>query len=181
MVLELYCRKAERRAKRQRVTMVMLREGRRWGKKEDKRWERDETKEARVRRGQAAPFIVGWASLMLQRNSVEDHKWLLSGNYEGGSWTVYVTDGNRTMEVSPRVRSLCLGAWQTASLPFLADYSVGTLGFKPSLTRKQAAFYSATTTHPLLPPRPAIPLQWGIEPSQDQVTLLPLIPNKAIL
>jgi len=33
----------------------------------------------------------------------------------------------------------------------------------------------------LLLPHPDIPLHWGIEPSQDQRLLLPLVPNKAIL
>jgi len=36
-------------------------------------------------------------------------------------------------------------------------------------------------THSLLPLYPGIPLHWGIEPSQNQVPLLPLLPNKAIL
>jgi hypothetical protein len=36
-------------------------------------------------------------------------------------------------------------------------------------------------THSLPPPCPGIPLQWGIEPPQDQGPLLPLISNKAIL
>jgi hypothetical protein len=36
-------------------------------------------------------------------------------------------------------------------------------------------------THPLSPPQPHIPLHWGIEPSQDQGPLLPLMPNKAVL
>jgi hypothetical protein len=36
-------------------------------------------------------------------------------------------------------------------------------------------------THPLLPPHSWIPLHWGIEPSQDQGPLLPLMPDKAIL
>ena len=36
-------------------------------------------------------------------------------------------------------------------------------------------------THPLPPPCPQIPLHWGIEPSQDQGPLFPLMPNKAIL
>ena len=33
-------------------------------------------------------------------------------------------------------------------------------------------------THPLLLPGPGIPLHWGIEPSQDQGPLLPLMSNK---
>ena len=36
-------------------------------------------------------------------------------------------------------------------------------------------------THPLLPPCPGMPLHWGIKPSQDQGSLLPLMPNKSIL
>jgi hypothetical protein len=36
-------------------------------------------------------------------------------------------------------------------------------------------------THPLLFPGHGIPLHWGIEPSQDQGPLLPLMTNKAIL
>jgi hypothetical protein len=35
--------------------------------------------------------------------------------------------------------------------------------------------------HPPQPPRPCIPLHWGIEPSQDQGPLLPLMSNKTIL
>jgi hypothetical protein len=38
----------------------------------------------RERRGQTAPFIVGWAILQLQGNCGEEHTWLLSGNYESG-------------------------------------------------------------------------------------------------
>jgi hypothetical protein len=36
-------------------------------------------------------------------------------------------------------------------------------------------------THSVLPPYTGIPLHWGIMPSQDQESLLPLMPNKAIL
>ena len=36
-------------------------------------------------------------------------------------------------------------------------------------------------THPILTSCPGIPLQWGIQPSQDQGPLLPLMPNKAII
>jgi hypothetical protein len=35
--------------------------------------------------------------------------------------------------------------------------------------------------YPHLPACPGIPLQWGIKPSQDQGSLLPLLSNKAIL
>ena len=53
---------------------------------------------------------------------------------------LYMTDGHRIMELGPRVRSLCLGAWQTG-LPSLAELSAGSPGFKPSLTRKQVVFH----------------------------------------
>ena len=36
-------------------------------------------------------------------------------------------------------------------------------------------------THPLPPPYSGIPLHWGMEPSQEQGPLFPLMPNKAIL
>jgi hypothetical protein len=36
-------------------------------------------------------------------------------------------------------------------------------------------------TYPLPPHRPGIPLHWGIEPSQDQGPLFPLMPDKVIL
>jgi hypothetical protein len=44
-------------------------------------------------------------------------------------------------------------------------------------------FYDGASppTQPLLLPRLNIPLHWGIEPSQDQGPLLPLVSNKAIL
>ena len=35
-------------------------------------------------------------------------------------------------------------------------------------------------THPLLPHYPSIPLCWCIEPSQDQGSSLPLMPNKTL-
>jgi hypothetical protein len=38
-----------------------------------------------------------------------------------------------------------------------------------------------SATHSLPLPCPGIPLHWGIEPSQDQGTLLTLMPNKVIL
>ena len=41
--------------------------------------------------------------------------------------------------------------------------------------------FPCSPTHPLLLPGPGIPLHWGIEPSQDQWRLLPLISDKAIL
>jgi hypothetical protein len=48
----------------------------------------------------------------------------------------------------------------------------------PSLCLYEGA---QTSIHPLLPPHPGIPLHWGIEPSQDQGPLFPLMPDKAIL
>ena len=46
-----------------------------------------------------------------------------------------------------------------------------------------SCFYKGVppTTHILPPPHPGIPLYWGIEPSQDQGPLLPLMPDKAML
>jgi hypothetical protein len=46
-----------------------------------------------------------------------------------------------------------------------------------------SCFYEGapTPTHPILPPRYGIPLHGGIEPSQNQGPLLPLMSNKAIL
>jgi hypothetical protein len=35
--------------------------------------------------------------------------------------------------------------------------------------------------HPLPPPYSGIPIYWGIEPSQDQEPLLPLVSDKAFL
>ena len=63
MVLELYCRKAgrKREGKRERPAMATWREG----EGRQRRRARDDSKKGeslkRVRRGQAAPFIVGWA------------------------------------------------------------------------------------------------------------------------
>jgi hypothetical protein len=53
----------------------------------------------RVSRGQATSFIVGWLHCCCRvsmRRSI-----------------AYMTDDHRIMELSPQVRSLCLGAWQT--------------------------------------------------------------------
>jgi hypothetical protein len=46
-----------------------------------------------------------------------------------------------------------------------------------------SCFYEGVppSTQPLLPPCPQILLNWGIEPSQDRVSPLPLMPYKAIL
>ena len=58
------------------------------GKGEREKESKDESKKGeslkRVRRGQAAPFIVSWATLWLPGNSGEEHTWILSGHYEGG-------------------------------------------------------------------------------------------------
>ena len=65
MVLELYCRKAERKREgRKRERGWPWPRGER-GEGRERRRARDESKKGeslkRVRRGQAAPFIVGWA------------------------------------------------------------------------------------------------------------------------
>ena len=80
MVLEIYCRKAERKieGKRGRLTTTTWREGR-W-KRERKR-ARDESKQERLelkreRRRPAAPFIAVWATLQLPGNCGEEHTWL---------------------------------------------------------------------------------------------------------
>ena len=80
VVLELYCRKAGRKRegrKRERLAMAMLGGGE--GKRERRR-EREESKKGeslkRERRGQAASFIVGWATLLLPGNCGEEHTWL---------------------------------------------------------------------------------------------------------
>jgi hypothetical protein len=93
----------------------------------------------RRRRVQVAPFIVGWLT------------WLLTGNCGGVVQTEYqelgvlpyLTDGHRIIELEPRARSLCLGAWQMG-LPSLAELSAGSPGFKPRSTRKQAVFHGPT-------------------------------------
>jgi hypothetical protein len=77
MVLELHYRKAGRKRegrKRERLAMTMWREG----VKGRERRARDESKKGEnlKRRGQAAPFIVGWATLLLPGNCGEEHTWL---------------------------------------------------------------------------------------------------------
>ena len=60
MFLELYCRKAGgRREGRERPAMAMWREGK--GAKEGDESNKGESLKRSRRRGQAAPFIVGWA------------------------------------------------------------------------------------------------------------------------
>jgi hypothetical protein len=53
---------------------------------------------------------------------------------------------------------------------------------KTSYPIRLPCFYGGAppSTHPLTSYHPGITLHWGIEPSQDQWPLLPLIPNKAI-
>ena len=87
MVLELYCRKAgrkreggERRREREREReRERDRPWPRWGVG-GRRSAKDEIKKGeslqRARRGQAAPFIVGWAILQLQGSCGEEHTWL---------------------------------------------------------------------------------------------------------
>ena len=56
--------------------MAMWREG----EGRERRRARDESKKGeslkRVRKGRAAPFIVGWAILLLPGNCGEEHTWL---------------------------------------------------------------------------------------------------------
>ena len=54
-----------------------------------------------------------------------------------------MTDGHRIMDLRPGVRSLVSGSLANFLLS-LADVSAGSPGFKPSLTRKQAAFHGPT-------------------------------------
>ena len=54
---------------------------------------------------------------------------------------------------------------------------------KPPIPSPFFCFYEGMPlpTHPLPPPCPHIPLHWDIGPSRDQVPLLPLMSNMAIL
>jgi hypothetical protein len=53
----------------------------------------------------------------------------------------------------------------------------------PYLNPPPHRFYEGAPppTHPLPPHCPSIPLHWGIKPSQDQLSCLSLMPDKAIL
>jgi hypothetical protein len=83
MVLELYCRKAEkkREGRESKISHCHIWVGRRRARDENKR---GESLRERERMGQAALYIVGWAILQLQGSYGEEHTWLLSGNCEGG-------------------------------------------------------------------------------------------------
>jgi hypothetical protein len=79
MLLELYCRKAGRkREDRKRETGHGQVERRGKGGREGglEMRVRKVREFKRVRRGQAAPFIVGWATLLLPGNCGEKHTWL---------------------------------------------------------------------------------------------------------
>ena len=54
------------------------------GERRRARYESMKGESLRREKGQAAPFILGWATLLLPGNCGEEHTWLLSGNYEGG-------------------------------------------------------------------------------------------------
>jgi hypothetical protein len=56
--------------------MATWKERRRKGEKESERLSVREQELERERRGQAAPFIVGWATLLFQGNCGEEHNWL---------------------------------------------------------------------------------------------------------
>jgi hypothetical protein len=75
MVLELYCREAGRKREGRKRGQPWPR-GERWEGRERRRV-RDESKKGesltRVRRGQAAPFKVGWAILLLPGSCGEEH------------------------------------------------------------------------------------------------------------
>jgi hypothetical protein len=80
MVLELYCRKAgKKREGKMRERGQSWPHGERGGGREIRR-ARDESKKGeslkRQRRGQASPFRVGWATLLLPGNCGEEHTWL---------------------------------------------------------------------------------------------------------
>ena len=77
MVLELYCRKAgEKREGRKRENPAMAMGEREEGKERRKKESKKGEGVKRVRRGQAAPLIVGWAILLLPGNCGEEHTWL---------------------------------------------------------------------------------------------------------
>ena len=56
----------------------------------------------------------------------------------------------------------------------------GFLSRSPHPLRLPLLLWGWSSTHPLLPHCPGIPLYWGIEPSQDQGIILPLMLDKAI-
>ena len=60
--------------------------------------------------------------------------------------------------------------------PFLSGNALSQSPF-PAFMR----VFSPAPTHPLRPPCPVIPLHWGIKLSQNQRSLLSLMPDKAIL
>ena len=83
----------------------------------------------------------------------------------------------------------CPGVRSSRAVPFfkLLDiffiYISNVIPF-PGLLTEKPLFHSSipcSPTHPLPLPCPVIPLHWGIEPSQDQGPLLPLMSNKVIL
>ena len=78
MVLELYCRKAGEREKVERGREAGHGHVERGWKGEREGWLESKKGESlkRARRGQAAPFIVGWAILLLPGNCGEEHTWL---------------------------------------------------------------------------------------------------------
>ena len=63
--------------------------------------------------------------------------------YQGPGALPYMTDNHRIMELRPRVRNL-VSEGVANGLQALAGTPAGSVGFKPSQTRKQAAFHSST-------------------------------------
>jgi hypothetical protein len=80
MVLKFYCRKTGERKKVKRGREAGHGHVERGGGVGGRRRARDESKKGeslkRERRGQAAPLIVGWATLLLSGNCGEEHTWL---------------------------------------------------------------------------------------------------------
>jgi hypothetical protein len=82
VVLELYCRKAGRRreGRKRKKGQPSPHGGGGEGEREGERESALESKKGeglkRARREQAAPFVVGWAILLLPGNCGEEHTWL---------------------------------------------------------------------------------------------------------
>jgi hypothetical protein len=72
------------KVERERLSMATWREGGERGGERELEIKIREVKLKKIRRGQAAPLIVGWAILQLQGSCREKQTWLLSGNCGGG-------------------------------------------------------------------------------------------------
>jgi hypothetical protein len=80
MVLELYCRRAGRKREGRKRERGRPRSRGKWGEGRERRRARDKSKKSeslkKERKGQVAPFILGWATLMLLGNCGAEHTWL---------------------------------------------------------------------------------------------------------